>query len=68
MDDDTNELAERLSTAAGIIMEDYGPIAITALPPTAVEIEARLRDLEEATRDATLLFQAAQVLTRRNIR
>jgi multidrug efflux pump subunit AcrA (membrane-fusion protein) len=68
VDKDTNELVARLSTAAGIIMEDSSPIAVSRLPKAKRKIEARLGDLEQATRDANVLIQAAQVLTRRNIR
>lgn len=68
MDEDTNELVARLSTAAGIIMEDSSPIAITHLPRARRKIEARLASLEQATGDASLLIQAARVLARRNIR
>jgi hypothetical protein len=68
VDEDTNELVARLSTAAGIIMEDSSPDAVSRLPKTKRKIEARLRDLEQATGDATTLIQAAQVLARRNIR
>ncbi len=68
MDEDTNELVARLSTAVGIIMEDSSPVAVTRLPKTQRKIEARLCDLEQATRDANMLIQAAQVLARRNIR
>jgi len=66
--DDTNELVTRLSTAAGIIMEDSSPIAISQLPTAPDELEARLSELEQATRDATILLQAARVLARRDIR
>lgn len=68
VDEDTNELVARLSTAAGIIMEDNSPVAITRLPKVRRKIEARLGELERATRDANMLIQAAQVLARRNIR
>jgi ElaB/YqjD/DUF883 family membrane-anchored ribosome-binding protein len=67
VDEDTNELVARLSTAAGIIMEDSSPVAVTRLPKSRRKIEARLDDLEQATRDANKLIQAAQVLARRNI-
>ena len=68
MDEDTNELVARLSTAAGIIMEDSSPVAVTRLPKARRKVEARLCELEHATRDANMLIQAAQVLARRNIR
>ncbi len=68
MDDDMNELVARLCTAAGIIMEDSSPVAVTRLPRAKRKIEARLAELEQATRDANMLIQAAQVLARRNIR
>ncbi len=63
-----NELVTRLSTAAGIIMEDASPVAISLLPNEESQIGDQLHGLEEATRDANLLIKAAQVLTRRNIR
>lgn len=68
MDEDTNELVARVSTAAGIIMEDNSPVAVSRLPKARRKVEARLTDLEQATRDANTLIQAAQVLARRNIR
>ncbi len=68
MEKDTNELVARLSTAAGIIMEDGSPVAVSRLPRSRRKVEVRLGDLEQATRDANLLIQAAQVLARRNIR
>jgi hypothetical protein len=68
VDEDTNELVARRSTAAGIIMEDNSPVAAARLPKARRKIEARLADLEQATRDANKLMQAAQVLTRRDIR
>jgi hypothetical protein len=66
--DDANELVARLSTAAGIIMEDSSPIAISRLPDESGEIDERLNGLEQATRDANALIQAAQVVARRDIR
>jgi len=68
VNEDTNELVARLSVAAGIIMEDSSPVAVTRPPKGRRKIEARLGDLEQATRDANMLIQAAQVLVRRNIR
>jgi hypothetical protein len=65
---DTNELVERLSAAAGMIMEDSSPVALTPLPRIREEAEERLRDLDQACRDAGILVQAAQVLSRREIR
>jgi hypothetical protein len=64
--DDASELVLRLSTAAGIIMEDACPMAISVPAPGG--IIPNLADLEQATRDANLLIQAAQVIARRNIR
>ncbi|TMJ20529.1 MAG: hypothetical protein E6G92_12575 [Alphaproteobacteria bacterium] len=64
--DDATELVLRLSTAAGMIMEDACPMAISV--PTPGGMNPNLADLEQATRDANLLIQAAQVLARRNIR
>jgi hypothetical protein len=65
---ETNELVERLSTAAGIIMEESSSVALTPLPPTSEGIEAKLRDLDRACQDASALVQAALVLARRSIR
>lgn len=64
---DTNELVERLSAAVGMIMEDSSPVALTPLPSSAEEAEARLRDLDQACQDASILTQAARVLSRRGI-
>lgn len=49
---DANELAERLSAAVGMIMEDSSSIALK---------------LDQACEDASALVQAAQVLARREI-
>ena len=65
---DDNELIQRLSTGAGIIMEDTSPTAISRLPSEPADIEARLAELEQAMRDATTLLEAARVLARREIR
>lgn len=65
---DTNELVERLSAAAGMIMEDNSPIALTPLPSADEEVEGRLIALDQACRDASTLVQAAQVVSRRGIR
>jgi hypothetical protein len=64
---DTNELVERLSAAVGMIMEDNGPVALTPLPSSAAEAEAKLRDLDQACQDTATLMQAARVLSRRGI-
>ena len=64
--DDSNELVMRLSTAAGIIMEDACPVAITM--PAPEKRDQVLASLEQDSRDATLLIQAARVLARRDIR
>lgn len=64
---DTNELVERLSAAVGMIMEDSSPVALTPLPSSAEEAEARLRDLDQACQDVSTLMQAARVLSRRGI-
>jgi hypothetical protein len=68
VDKNTNELVARLSTAAGIIMEDSSPVAVSRLPKARRKVEARLTNLDQATRDANTLIKAAQVLARRNIR
>jgi hypothetical protein len=64
---DTNELVERLCAAVGMIMEDSSPLALTPLPSTDEEVEARLRNLDHACQDVGTLIQAAQVLARRGI-
>lgn len=64
---DTNELVGRLSAAAGMIMEDAGPIALTPLAENSEEVEERLVHLDLACQDARVLIQAAQVLARRDI-
>lgn len=64
--DDTNELVMRLSTAAGIIMEDACPVAITIPKPETRDII--LARLEQDSLDAKILIQAARVLARRNLR
>jgi hypothetical protein len=63
----TNELVERLSAAVAMIMEDQGAVALTPLPVSADEAEARLSDLDQACQDAATLMQAARVLSRRGI-
>ena len=65
---DTNELVERLSAAVGMIMEDSSAIALTPMPRMEDEVEERLRGLDQACQDASALVQAAQVLSRREIR
>jgi len=64
--DDANELVTRLTTAAGIIMEDACPVAITIHPPH--QIPTALDELERATSDANSLIQAARILAARDIR
>lgn len=64
--DNTNELIVRLSTAAGIIMEDASPIAVTI--PDPEKRDQILASLEQDGRDVAILIQAAQVLARRDIR
>lgn len=64
---DTNELVARLSAAAGMIMEDAGPTALTPLPDDDEQVEERLVHLYLACKDAGRLIQAAQVLARRDI-
>ena len=66
VDKDTNELVARLCTAAGIIMEDACPVAISV--PLPGQAETVLIDLEQATIDAHQLILAARVLARRAIR
>lgn len=63
--DDTNELVARLTTAAGIIMEDACPVAITVHPPD--RIATALDELERATSDANSLIRAARILAVRDI-
>lgn len=63
--DDTHELVARLTTAAGIIVEDACPIAITVHPPD--RIATALGQLERATGDANLLIKAARILATRDI-
>jgi hypothetical protein len=64
--DDTNELVARLTTAAGIIMEDACPVAITVHPPDRIAIA--LDELKRATSDANSLIKAARILAARDIR
>lgn len=68
MVDDSNELVQRLSTAAGILMEDNSPDAVSRLSADPAEVEARLAALEQAMSDAVTLLQAARVLARRELR
>ena len=63
--DDTNELVARLTTAAGIIMEDACPIAVSVHP--ADRVASTLDELDHATSDANQLIKAAQILARRRI-
>ena len=65
---ETNEIVTRLSVGVGIIMEDTIPLAVSLLPETAEEIDARLSDLDQACQDASALVHAAKVLARRGIR
>jgi hypothetical protein len=64
---DTNELVERLSAAAGMIMEGCSPVALTPLSNDRDEVEERLVELDLACKDAGMLIGAAQVLARRDI-
>ena len=63
--EDTNELVARLTTAAGIIMEDACPVAITVHPPD--RIATALDELEHATSDANSLIKAARIFAVRDI-
>lgn len=63
-----NELVQRLSTMAGIIMEDMSPTAVSHLPSEPTDVQAMLTNLEQAMQDAATLLQAAQVLVRRELR
>jgi hypothetical protein len=63
--DNTNELVTRLTTAAGIIMEDACPVAITVHSPD--RIATTLDELEQATSDANSLIKAARILAARDI-
>lgn len=65
--DDSNELVQRLTTLAGILMEDSSPDAVSVLPTDPAGAEARLAELEEAMRDAAVLLQAARILQRRDL-
>ncbi len=65
---ETNELVDRLRSAAGIIMEDTSPLALSPMPSTSEEVDTRLRELDKACRDAGTLIHAAQILVRRGIR
>ena len=65
--DDSNELVQRLTTLAGILMEDSSPEAVSVLPKVPADAEARLAELEEAMRDAAVLLQAARILQRRDL-
>ncbi|MBV9931144.1 MAG: hypothetical protein JO013_09390 [Alphaproteobacteria bacterium] len=66
MDKDSNELVARLSTAAGMIMEDACPLAVTI--PSPGETQDRLSVLGRATSVANLLIRAAEIVAVRNIR
>ena len=66
--EDSNELAQRPSTAAGIIMEDYSTTAVSILPADPGEAAARLAELGQAMKDAAILLQAAEILARRDLR
>jgi len=50
-----------------MIIEDNSPLALTPMPPIREEVEERLRNLDQACKDASTLLQAAQVLSRRGI-
>lgn len=63
--DDANELVARLTTAAGIIMEDASPVAITVHPTDRISLV--LDELERATSDANSLIKAARILAARDL-
>jgi len=63
MDNDLLDLADRLSTIAGMIMEDHNPIAVST-PRTPEERIQRLDALGTAGHDIAALAHAAKVLVR----
>jgi hypothetical protein len=65
VDDEMMELIGRLTTAAGIIMEDSSPGALRRHRGTYSDVDAALTQLEHATQDASILIQAARVVARR---
>lgn len=68
MTEASNELVARLSAAVGMLMEDSSAAALAPLTGHAEDVEAHFAELEQASRDATILIQAAGVLARRAIR
>lgn len=64
MHKDARELIARLSTAAGMIMEDASVSAVS-LAGHQRKLRTTLSELQQATRDAALLLEAAQIVARR---
>jgi hypothetical protein len=64
-DESARELIERLSVAAGALMEDYSGIAVAAAPATSRERLARIEDLRMAASDMVSLLTAAEAIARR---
>ena len=61
MDNELLDLADRLCTVAGMIMEDHNPAAVST-PRDADDRAATLRTLEGAASDIAKLITAARVL------
>ncbi|MEQ1499252.1 MAG: hypothetical protein ABL914_11370 [Novosphingobium sp.] len=64
MDDDTNELISRLTTKAGIMMEDYSVIALSCGGQDAASIAFVLDELERSVAQMNAIIGAAKVLLR----
>lgn len=63
MDNDLLELADRLCSVAGMIMEDCMPIAVRT-PKTSEGWERRIETAAVAGQDIVALIAAAKVLVR----
>jgi streptogramin lyase len=64
MDHDSLDLIARLSTRAGMIMEDSSVLAIARLPADALALSQSLANLSEATEDIGALIRAARAVAR----
>lgn len=63
MDNELRDLADRLCTVAGMIMEDHNLLAVSTTAD-AIALDAKLISLAAAADDMGALFAAARVLLR----
>jgi len=64
MDDDMLDLADRLCTVAGMLMEDGSVLAITTAKLDRPTKAARIAELEASVDNMRVLLTAAQILVR----